>query len=48
MGPRGRRSARSYVVEIALRAVFVAAIYIWLTVGPQWFGEWFAEYLTSR
>jgi hypothetical protein len=37
------------VVEIALTAVFVAAIYIWLTNGgPQWFGEWFAGQMTQR
>jgi hypothetical protein len=46
--PRRRRSRRSYAVEIAFTAAVVAALYFWITNGgPEWFGQWFAEYLTA-
>ena len=48
MSARRRRSVRSYVIDIALTAVLVAGLYLWMTNGgPEWFVHWFADYLSS-
>jgi hypothetical protein len=41
-----RRSTRSYVVELVVVVVAIAAIYLFITNGgPSWFGQWLADYM---
>jgi hypothetical protein len=44
MARKSSRSARSYVIELAVIVVVLAAIYLFLTNGgPTAFGQWFAR-----